>query len=116
MRATPLILAIVLAATAAAAQPSVDRGRWLAQHSCAMCHAVGERGASHNRAAPPFRELYKRYPIDNLAEAFAEGIVTGHPQMPEFRLSAGQTADLLAYLKSLQRRQHAASGSPGDGN
>ena len=116
MRATLAILAFSLAATAAVAQPSVDRGRWLAQHSCAMCHAIGEQGASPNAAAPPFRELYKRYPIDNLAEAFAEGIVTGHPQMPEFRLSAGQTADLLAYLKSLQRRQHAASGTPAEGN
>jgi hypothetical protein len=34
--------------------------------------------------APPFGDLSKRYPIENLAEAFAEGIVTGHPAMPRF--------------------------------
>jgi hypothetical protein len=33
----------------------------------------------------------------------AEGIVTGHPTMPEFQLDAGQVGDFIAYLKSLER-------------
>jgi hypothetical protein len=33
----------------------------------------------------------------------AEGIITGHPSMPEFKLDAGQVADVIAYLKSLER-------------
>jgi len=53
-------------------------------------------------AAPPLRELHKRYPVENLAEAFAEGIVTGHPSKPEFRLDTAQIDDLLANLKSLE--------------
>jgi hypothetical protein len=36
-----------------------------------------------------------------LEEAFAEGIVTGHPSMPEFVLDPGQVADLIAHLKTL---------------
>ena len=61
------------------------------------------RSESPLKVAPPFRELHLRYPVDSLAEAFAEGIVTGHPSMPEFRLDPGQIADVIAYLKSLER-------------
>ena len=32
----------------------------------------------------------------------AEGIVTGHPNMPQFELDAAQIDDLIAYLKSLE--------------
>jgi len=38
-----------------------------------------------------------------LAEAFAEGIRTGHPSMPEFRLDPGQIGDVIGFLKSLER-------------
>jgi hypothetical protein len=46
--------------------------------------------------------LHLRYPVETLAEAFAEGIVTGHPSMPEFRLEPDQIHDLLSFLKSLE--------------
>jgi mono/diheme cytochrome c family protein len=52
--------------------------------------------------APPFRKLHEKYPIENLAEAFAEGISTGHPTMPQFQLDTGQIDDVLAYLKTLE--------------
>ena len=52
--------------------------------------------------APAFRTLHTRYPVENLAEAFAEGFTTGHPSMPEFQLDAAQINDLIAYLKSVQ--------------
>jgi hypothetical protein len=42
------------------------------------------------------------YPVDDLAEAFAEGIKVAHP-MPEFRMEPDQIEDLIAYLKSLER-------------
>jgi len=32
----------------------------------------------------------------------AEGIVTGHPSMPEFRFDADQVGDFIAYLKALE--------------
>ena len=34
--------------------------------------------------------------------ALAEGIVTGHPLMPEFRLDPDQIANVLAFLHTLQ--------------
>jgi mono/diheme cytochrome c family protein len=48
--------------------------------------------------------LHKRYPVEDLAESLAEGIVTGHPTMPEFRLDPAQISDVLAYLKTLEPR------------
>jgi len=48
--------------------------------------------------------LHLRYPIDDLAEALAEGIIVGHPQMPEFRFRADDVDSILRYLKSIQTR------------
>ena len=69
---------------------------------CAGCHATGRVGDSPLPIAPPFRTLHTRYPVETLAEALAEGITTGHPTMPEFRLDRAQINDVIAYLKSLQ--------------
>jgi cytochrome c len=55
------------------------------------------------QGGPPFRELHNRYPVETLEEALGEGIVTGHPNMPEFRLDPGQIGDLISYLKWLER-------------
>jgi mono/diheme cytochrome c family protein len=41
--------------------------------------------------------------VENLEEALGEGIVTGHANMPEFRLEPDQIGDFIAYLKSLER-------------
>ena len=70
---------------------------------CARCHATGATGESALKMAPPFRFLSQRYPIENLAEAFAEGIVTGHPDMPEFQFLPDEIDSILGYLKSLQK-------------
>lgn len=55
------------------------------------------------KAAPPFRVLHKRYPVEALEEALAEGITTGHRAMPESRLDPVQIGDLIAYLKTFER-------------
>jgi hypothetical protein len=39
-----------------------------------------------------------------LAEALAEGIFVGHPDMPEFVFEADEVGAILAYLKSIQER------------
>lgn len=81
---------------------SVHAGADLAQRQCAACHAVGAYGASPMEEAPPFRGLGERYPPGALAEAFAEGIMVGHPAMPEFELTPEQIEDLIAYMEWLQ--------------
>ena len=97
-----MLSAIILSAAAAAAPAPAESGRALAQAHCAVCHAVGARGASPNREAPPLRTLAQRYPIENLEEALAEGILVGHPAMPQFQFSAEEVESLVAYLKSIQ--------------
>lgn len=82
--------------------PDVERGRRLAERSCARCHDIGLAGDSPFVAAPPFRTLHERYPVEDLTESLAEGISTGHPAMPEFILSVDQIQDFLAYLRSLE--------------
>lgn len=83
--------------------PQEQRGRTFAQTNCAMCHAVGRTGDSPLKIAPPFRILHERYPVEELSESLAEGIVTGHPTMPQFQLPSDQVGDLVAYLKTLER-------------
>jgi cytochrome c len=83
--------------------PPAQRGLVFVRTNCARCHAIGKIGESPLRIAPPFRTLHERYPVESLQESLAEGIVTGHPTMPEFRLDPGQVADVIAYLKSLEQ-------------
>lgn len=83
--------------------PRQQRGLLFATTNCARCHSIDKVTASPLKAAPPFRELHNRYPVESLEEALGEGIVTGHPNMPEFRLDPGQVGDLISYLKWLER-------------
>lgn len=102
-RLTLLCLTLACASSAAVAQSGrVQRGFTFAQTNCSQCHAIGRIGASPISEAPPFRSLHTRYPVEDLAEAFAEGITTGHPSMPQFQLDPAQINDLLAYLQSIQ--------------
>lgn len=90
------------ASAAASDRGAADAGRALVELHCSACHAVGAEGASPIDAAPPFRSLHRRYPIEHLAEALGEGIATGHPGMPEFKLEPEAIDDVLAYLRSLK--------------
>ncbi|KQY90016.1 hypothetical protein ASD25_04335 [Brevundimonas sp. Root1423] len=83
---------------------SILRGLAFAQARCAGCHAIADIGDSPNAAAPPLREISRRYPVEMLAEAFAEGINTGHSTMPEFVLSPAESNDLINYLESVQSK------------
>jgi mono/diheme cytochrome c family protein len=101
-RAAAFVFAGLLSITAQAQPSRVEKGLKFAQAHCASCHAIGATGASLLGTAPPFRSLHFRYPVENLAEALAEGITTAHPAMPQFQLDVAQIEDLIAYLKSLE--------------
>jgi mono/diheme cytochrome c family protein len=79
----------------------VDRGQAILQEKCARCHAIGLTDTSRHLQAPPFRDVVKRYPVENLAEALAEGIVSGHADMPEFVFQPDEINAILSYLDSL---------------
>lgn len=96
--------AAIICATAAQASDgdAEARGKAFAERNCANCHAVGKEGASKLPIAPPFRTLGEKYPVENLEEALAEGIITAHPAMPVFQLEPPQIVDLIEYLNSLK--------------
>ncbi|WP_291865791.1 cytochrome c [Bradyrhizobium sp.] len=96
------LVTLMLISPALAASPAEQRGKTFALTNCARCHSIDRTTPSPLKVAPPFRTLHKRYPIESLAEALAEGIVTGHPTMPEFRLEPDQIHDLLSFLKTLE--------------
>jgi cytochrome c len=93
---------LMLMTPALAASPAEQRGKTFALNNCARCHSIDRVTKSPLKVAPPFRTLHLRYPIESLAEAFAEGIYTGHPTMPAFELDPDQIHDLLSYLKTLE--------------
>lgn len=101
-RLSVLAASLVLLVVSAHAQDGdKDKGRAFAEEKCARCHAVGMEGESTLPIAPPFRTLASKYPLESLEESLAEGIVTSHPQMPEFELDPDQIADLIAWLDAI---------------
>ena len=86
-----------------AQSPAAQRGLTFVRVHCAQCHGIDKVSDSPLAIAPPFRTLHTKYPVESLEEALAEGIVSGHPTMPEFRLDPGQIQDLISYLKTLER-------------
>ncbi len=59
------------------------------------------RGASTHPSATPFREIVAKGHVENLEEALGEGMIVGHPDMPQFRFGPSEVGALIAYLKSL---------------
>ncbi|WP_244508393.1 MULTISPECIES: cytochrome c [unclassified Mesorhizobium] len=98
------MFALGVASSACAGEDTqIVRGKRLVEKNCVRCHAVGPGGQSTHPDAPPFRLLHLRYPIEDLQEALAEGISTGHPDMPEFVASPDQIVAIISYIKSLGR-------------
>jgi cytochrome c len=81
---------------------AADRGLTFVKANCSICHAIGRYDESPLAIAPPLRTLHELYPVEELEESLAEGIVTGHPSMPQFQLDGAQINDLMAYLKTLE--------------
>ncbi|GAA6212074.1 cytochrome c [Hyphomicrobiales bacterium 4NK60-0047b] len=97
------ILALCIASSAATAG-SIEKGKNLAETLCAKCHSIEKKGPSTNKEAPPFRTFSKKWPLENLEEALAEGIVVGHDAMPEFKFNPDQITNFIAFLSSLTQK------------
>jgi len=96
-----------LAYAGEATPEQIDAGRRIVELQCISCHAVRSSDMSRDLTAPPLRTLAERYPVTGLQEAFAQGVLVGHPNMPDFRFNAAQIAEILAYLQSIQTVQGA---------
>lgn len=112
-----VLLSLLLVATAAACgapetRDPIDtearqnellgRGETIAEALCSGCHAIGLDDESLHAQAPELRYLNHNYPVEALAEPLAEGIVVGHPDMPEWQFEANDIDALLAYLETIQ--------------
>ena len=87
-------------------QVSAIRGERLAQERCGGCHAIGVFGESPASGAPPFRTIPRRYPVEHLEEALAEGIIVSHDAvMPTFQLEPDEIADILAHMRRLEHQE-----------
>ena len=89
------------AALAGGADPAPS-GKSIVAANCARCHAIEKSDKSPHHEALPFREVVLRYPPEQLAEALAEGIVSGHPDMPVFTFEPAEIAAIVGYLKTLK--------------
>ncbi len=125
MKYTIIAMALLAATAARAADPGeVTMGKGIAERHCGGCHATSQ-GPSRLADAPPFRDLYKRYPPGGLAVLLAEGMLTpdpsleegvlpGHPRMPMVALGVDERTVLTLYLQSLDPRRSAAAHAAGN--
>jgi mono/diheme cytochrome c family protein len=86
----------------AAGDTPIDKGEVLVRENCSRCHAIGREGDSPHKESPPFRTLAAKYPIEDLSESLAEGIISGHPDMPVFVFKPDDVEAIIEYLKSIQ--------------
>jgi len=100
-----LLFISATASVAVAADDPAAKGLAILQKNCSRCHALELTGESPHPKAPPFRDVVKRYPVEDLEESLAEGIVSGHPDMPEFTFDADQVDAIVAYLNDLKARE-----------
>ena len=78
------------------------KGEVLVRENCSRCHAIGTEGDSPHPDAPQFRTLSSKYRVTDLAESLAEGIVSGHPDMPVFVFEPTDVEAIIEYLQSIQ--------------
>jgi cytochrome c len=110
--ALALLGAVGFAWPAGAAEKGLaNKGEVIVEENCSRCHAIGRIGDSPNAEAPPFRTLSSKYPVEDLAESLAEGIVSGHPEMPIFVFTPHEVDAIIAYLESIQ--EAPAEADPG---
>lgn len=82
----------------------VGRGEAVAELACASCHAIGADGDSPHAEATPFRLLSQSVDIGTLKQAFADGTVSDHPDMPNWDFDPLDVDALIVYLETVQVR------------
>ena len=102
----PLVpLAVLTVLTGDALATGKDRtavdGASLLENHCARCHSIAATGNSPLNKAPPLREVYLKYPIQQLESGFAEGMGSRHLGMPQIQFSSEEVAAILDYLGSI---------------
>ena len=121
LRLTDVLCCLALlslgASGALAASIDATEGKALLEKNCGRCHSLEATGTSPLPQAPPLREVYLKYPIDQLEQGFAEGMGSRHRDMPQIQFSDDQVAAILNYLGSItgvDPGQRAPAAIPGE--
>jgi cytochrome c len=96
-------LAFLVLGSAAHAENPARLGRTILQDYCARCHSIRKSGNSPQPMAPPFRALGRSFDLDQFARELERGILSGHPDMPEFKFSVDDAHAVSVYLRSIQQ-------------
>jgi len=80
---------------------SAADGKAILEKHCGRCHALEATGVSPLQKAPPLRQVYLSFPIQELEAGLAEGMGSRHRDMPQIQFSAEQVSAILAYLGSI---------------
>jgi cytochrome c len=100
-----LVSLALLAASGGGALAADDTGaaagKAILEAHCAKCHSIAPTGESPLAKAPPLRQVYLKYPIEQLEEGFAEGMGSRHRDMPQIQFSPDQVEAILTYLGSI---------------
>lgn len=88
-------------AAAAGNSATASEGKAILEQNCARCHSIAATGDSPLSKAPPLREVYLKYPIQQLESGFAEGMGSRHRDMPQIQFSTEQVSAILDYLGSI---------------
>jgi mono/diheme cytochrome c family protein len=97
--ALPLVYAG--SALAAGNAGAASEGKTLLEKHCARCHSIAATGDSPLAKAPPLREVYRTFPVQELESGFAEGMGSRHRDMPQIQFSTEQVSAILNYLGSI---------------
>jgi cytochrome c len=102
--ATVLVLAAAAFGALASGRMSdaATQGQAIVRNACGTCHATELDDVSADADTPPFRDIARLYPPEDLSESLAEGIDTGHPEMPEFVFEPDAIGAIIAYLEWLR--------------
>jgi mono/diheme cytochrome c family protein len=103
MQFLSFLAVLTIGVSAAHAQDPVQRGRLLVRELCSACHAIGKSGRSRHKEAPPFRTLSRSFDLDQFPRQLERGILSGHPDMPEFKFSNDDALAVRDYLRTIQQ-------------
>jgi mono/diheme cytochrome c family protein len=82
-----------------AAKGDAAHGEIIAKRWCAACHLVASGQAEANSDAPPFVSIARKKQASELKDFLTDP----HPKMPNMSLSRSEIADIVAYIKTLDR-------------
>jgi mono/diheme cytochrome c family protein len=76
------------------------KGEVIAKRWCAACHLVSSDQTQANSDAPSFKAVAHKKLSSKTLTAF---LTDPHPKMPDMSLTRSEIADIVAYIKGLDR-------------